>query len=195
MEEEHSTRQYNFGGVYWPRYSRSDSIASGERTIQSSSTASGERTVWSHIVPLRGSVLCSHYTSALQSRNSVKKETRTRSRRTNSAGDIWPFRILIDLILWQGLVRSEKLDSALAFDALLSLSISRSSPAFHISLAYLMDFLQPNRIGIGPLMSQEVPENPETQWCYQIMMWPALSSISHYSDIRYLLHDVPSIQF
>ena len=60
-EKEHSIRQYNFGGVYWPRYSRSDSIASGERTIQSSSTASGERTVWSYIVSLRGSVLCSHY--------------------------------------------------------------------------------------------------------------------------------------
>ena len=60
----------------------------------------------SHIVSLRRSVLCSHITS-----RSCRAETR--SRRTNSAEDIWSFRILIDLVLWQILIRSEKLDSAL----------------------------------------------------------------------------------
>ena len=52
-----------------------------------------------------------------------------------------------------------------------SLSISRPSPVCPTSLAYLMDFVQPNRIGIEPLMSQEVPGNPEIHndatrsWC------------------------------
>ena len=65
---------------------RLDSTTSRERTIQSCNTASGERTVWSHytletrwshIVSLRGSVLCSQLTSsALQSKNSIKKDWR-----------------------------------------------------------------------------------------------------------------------
>ena len=58
-----------------------------------------------------------------------------------------------------------------------------------------MNLLSSNYIEIDSLMSQEISENSETQWCYQIMMWFALSSISQYSDKRYLLHDVTSIQF
>ena len=67
----------------------------------------------SHSIASRKRTMQSYYISILQSRNSVKKKTETRSRRTNSVENIWSFRILIDLILWQILVRSEKLDSAL----------------------------------------------------------------------------------
>ena len=103
----------------------------------------------------------------------------TRSRRTEN---IWFFRILIDLILWQILVKSEKFESALfasmyirrslfAFDALFFLSISRSFSAFGIASTYFMNFLQSNRIEIDSLMSQEVSENSEIHndvirsWC------------------------------
>ena len=178
-----------------------DSIASRKRTIQIQ--------LWNHIVSLRKNVLCSHITSRscrAETRSRRKQETRIRSRKTNSVEDIWFFRILIDLIFWQILVKSKKLDFALfasmyarnacrAFDALFFLSISRSFFVCLTSLTYFMNFLQSNRIDIRSLMSQEVSENSETQWCYQIMMWFALSSISHYSDTRYLLHDVFSSQF
>ena len=77
----------------------------------------------------------------------------------------------------------------------LFISISRSSSTFHISLTYFMNFLQSNCINIESLMLQEVFENFKTQWCYQIMMWFALSLISLYSNKRYLLHDVSFTQF
>ena len=100
-------------------------IASKKR-IESTTTKS-----WCQIVSLRRSVLCSHYTLDLKSHStwnhivSLRRSVlcshitfrscraRTRSRRTNSVEDIWSFRILIDLILWQNLVKSKKLDSAL----------------------------------------------------------------------------------
>ena len=57
---------------------------------------------WCQIVSFRESVLCNHITS-----RSCK--ARIRSRRTNNIENIWSFRILIDLILWQNLIKVEKL--------------------------------------------------------------------------------------
>ena len=70
-----------------------------------------------------------------------------------------------------------------AFDASSSLSISWSSSALRISSTYLMNFLQSNHIDIDSLMPQEVFENSEIHNdAIKIMMWFALSSISHYSN-------------
>lgn len=76
----------------------SGSIASKEVCTQYVKT-------WSHIVPLRGSVLCSHL---------IPRSCRAilRSRRMNYAGGIGPFRTLIDTTLWQALIRTEKLEYA-----------------------------------------------------------------------------------
>ena len=93
-----------------------------------------------------------YYISILQTRNSIKKKTKTRSKKTNSVENIWSFRILIDLILWQILVTSEKFEFAFfasmyvrknlfTLDALFFSSISWS---FLISLTYLSKFLQSN---------------------------------------------------
>ena len=142
----------------------------------------------------------------MQSLHTRSCRTRTRSRRTNSVENIESFS------------HTNRSDSLTEFNQIRKvrictlrisvcsqcmsrircssfISISRSSSAFHISLTYLMNFLQSNCIDIESLMLQEVSENSETQWCYQIMMWSALSSISHYSDTRYLFHNVSSIQF
>ena len=49
----------------------------------------------------------------------------------------------------------------------LFLSISRSSSVCFTLLTYLMNFLQSKYMSIRSLMSQEVFENSETQWCYK----------------------------
>ena len=162
-------------------------------------------TRWNHIVSFRKSVLCSYYISILQNRNSINKKTKTRSKRTNSAENIWSFHILIDLILWQILVRSEKLEfaffasmyarkSLFAFDALFFLSISRSSSVCFTYSTYFMNFLQSNSIEIESLMSQKISENSEIHndatWCDQHSR-----SSSQNSNNWYLFHDVSTSQF
>ena len=115
----------------------------------------------------------------MQSLHTRLCKAETRSRRIEN---IWFFRILIDLIFWQILVKSEKLDfaffasmyarrSLFAFDALFFLSISRSFSALDIALTYFMNFLQSNCIDIESLMSQAIFENFEIHndvirsWC------------------------------
>ena len=107
----------------------------------------------------------SYYISILQSRNSINKKARTRSRKTEN---IWFFRILIDLILWQNLVRIEKLEFALFTSThffFIDFSIIFSSLTYHVN------FLQSNHIDIESLMSQEIFENSEIHndairsWC------------------------------
>ena len=189
MNEKQSIRQYNFEKVYWSRCSRSNSIASKKHTIQIQ--------LWNHIVSLRKSVLCSHITFRFCRAETRSRRTRIRSKRTEN---IWSFRILIDLILWQILFRSEKLDSALfasmyarnacrAFDALLFLSISRS-----FDISYELSTVKSHRYRLIDV-AKSIWEFWNSQWCYQIMMWFALSSISHYSNTEYLFLDVSFIQF
>ena len=85
-------------------------------------------TSWGQIVSSRGSVLCSHITSR-------SRRARVRFRRTDNAGDIGFFRILIDSILWQALVRTEKLESAL----FASVYARRSLPRIRC-ISFLIDF-------------------------------------------------------
>ena len=177
-----------------------DNIASRKRIIQSNSTVSKKRIVqiqrWSHIISFRESVLCSHYISILQSRNLINKKTKTRSRKTNSAEDIWSFRILIDLILWQSLVRSEKLDFALIASIhffLIDFSIIFSF-SHCIDIFYKLSIVKLHRDRFIDV-ARSIWKFWNSQWCYQIMMWLALSSISHYSNNWYLFHDVFFIQF
>ena len=146
--------------------SKSDSIASKKRTIQSrvrlevesiSLRESVLRTTraWCQIVSLRESVLCSNLTFR-------SRRTRVRSKwKINSVENIWSFRILIDLILWQILVKIEKLEFALFASMHASrirctsfLSISRLSFISLTSLTHLVNLLQSNYIDIESTRSQ-----------------------------------------
>ena len=161
------------------------------------------RNSWSQTIQLRESVLYKYdlksHSIASKKRTMQPLHTRscrakTRSRRTKTRSrteDIWSFCILIDLILWQNLVRSEKLESALF----------ASIHVFHIDFSIVSSFAHLVGISYGlrtaklhryrPIdVARSTWEPWDPQWCYQIMMWSALSSISHYSDNWYLLHDV-----
>ena len=104
----------------------------------------------------------------------------TRSKRTNSVENIWSFRILIDLILWQILVKSKKFDFAFfasmyarnacrAFDALSFLSISRSFDIF-----YELSTVKLHRYWIIDV-ANNIWKFWNSQWCY--MMWFAFSFV------------------
>ena len=157
----------------------------------------------SHIISFRKSVLCNHYISILQIRNSIKKQTRIRSKRTNNVENIWFFRILIDLILWQNLITSKKFD--FAFFASMHARRIRCIIFFIdfsiiFSFSHCIDiFYEFSIVKLHRYRIIDVANNIwkfwNSQWCYQIMMWLAFSSISHYSNNWYSFHDVSFTQF
>ena len=93
---------------------KSNNIVSKKRIIQSNNTVSKKRIVqiqkWNYIISFRKNVLCNHYISTLQNKNLINKKTKTRSKKIEN---IWFFRILIDLIFWQNLIKSKKFEFAL----------------------------------------------------------------------------------
>ena len=120
------------------------------------------------------------------------KRTKIRSKTEN----IWSFRILIDLILWQILVRSEKFESAL----FASMHVFYIDFSIVFNLTHLVDiFYELSTVKLHRYRVIDVAKNIwefwNSQWCYQIMMWFAFSSISHYSNNWYLFHDVFFTQF
>ena len=184
---------YRFEKAYYTVIARSHvNIASRER-IEFITTET-----WCHIVSLRESVLCNHITPRF-----CKAETR--SRRTNSAENIWPFRILIDLILWQILVRSKKLDFAF-FASMHARRIRCITLLIDFSIIFnfshridiSIEISTVKSLDIESLMSQAVSESFETQWCY--MMWFAFSFII--AELRQLIfvswcifHSILDIEF
>ena len=160
----------------------SDNIASRKRTMQSL-----------------------HFDFAKQERF-CKAETR--SKKSNSAENIWLFRILIDLILWQILVRSEKLESA--FFASMHARRIRC-------IIFFIDFLIISHLShfIGTFSGPSTVKS-HRYWVNEIAMWNerfetsvkslnhstsrqrvaiALSSSRLYSNEEYLLHSVSFRQF
>ena len=167
---ENSREQYNFEKVYWSWRLRSNSIVSKKRTIQF-------RITKNHIVSLRKNVLCNHITySILQSKNSINKKTKTRSKKTNSVENIWSFRILIDLIFWQILVRSKKFE--FAFFASMHTFLIDFSIIFcllHIfDIFYEFLTVKSHRYPIIDV-AKNIWKFWNSQWCY--MMWFAFSFV------------------
>ena len=98
-------KQYNFEKMYWSRCSCSNNIVS-KKTYYTNTT------IKSHNIVSKKRIMQSYYISILQNRNSINKKTKIRSRKTNNVENIWFFRILIDLIFWQILIKSKKFDFA-----------------------------------------------------------------------------------
>ena len=159
---------------------------------------------WSYIVSLRRSVLCSQITF-------WPRRARVRSRRTNNAGDIGSFRILIDLIFWQVLVRIEKLEFALFASMYARRSLSRIR-----CITFLIDFSVISHLSHFVGISSGPFTAKSHRYCVnEIAMWDkrsetfvgsmghstsrqcvaiALSPQRQYSGERYLLHGVPPTQ-
>ena len=100
----------------------------------------------------------------------------TRSRKTNSAGDIWPFRILIDLILWQVLVRSESsiLHSLHRYTSFLIDFSVIFSISHRIGISYGLSTVKLHRYRVNDV-ARNIWEFWDSQWCY--MMWFAFSFV------------------
>ena len=135
-------------------------------------------------------------------------KTEIRSRKSNSAENIWSFRILIDLILWQILVRSEKLESAL-FASMHARRIR--------CIIFFIDFLIISHLfHFIDTFSESSTVKSHKYWVNEIAMWNekfetfvkslnhntnrqrvaiAFSSSRLYSDEKYLLHNVFFRQF
>ena len=156
------------------------------------------------IVSFRENVLCSQITSR-------SRKARVRSRRTNNAEDIDFFRILIDLILWQILVRIEKLEFAFFASMYVRRSLSRIeciiflidfSVIFHLS--HFVDTFSE----LFTVKSHRDSINENAMWDEESEI--SVGSMSHrtsrqcvafsfspqrqYSGERYLFHDVFSSQ-
>ena len=71
LEEKKQTKLYRFERAYYSVITHSELDEVRQYSFE---RAYCTDTTWSHIVSLRGSVLCSHYISALQSKNSIKKD-------------------------------------------------------------------------------------------------------------------------
>ena len=109
-------------------------------------------------------------------RAETRSKTRTRLRKTNSAENIWSFRILIDLIFWQILIKSEKLESA--FFASMYIFLIDFSIIF--CLLHIFDIfygLSTAKLHRNRLIdvARSIWESWDSQWCY--MMWFAFSFV------------------
>ena len=126
----------------------SNSIASKKRTIQSRVHVLNSDSIVS-----KKRIMQSFYISISHSRS--------RKTRKKCAENIDAFRILIDLTLWQNLIKSKKFDFALFASMRVSrlrcsffLSISRSSFIFLTLLTHLLNLLQSNHIDTESMRSQ-----------------------------------------
>ena len=124
-------------------------------------------TSWSQIVSSRESVLCSHITSR-------SRKARVRSRRTNNAENIGFFRILIDPILWQILVRTEKLEFALFASMYARRSLSRIR-----CISFLIDFSTISHFShfVGTSCESSTVKS-HRYWTDEIAMWNERSETS-----------------
>ena len=126
-----------------------------------------------------------------------KAETRSKKTKTRSKiENIWFFRILIDLIFWQNLIKSKKFE--FAFFASMHVFYIDFSIVF--SFAHFVDiFYKFFTIKLHKYRVIDVARNIwkfwNSQWCYQIMIWFAFSSISQNLNNWYLFHDVSFNQF
>ena len=179
LKEKKQIRLYRFEKAYYTVIAKNHVNIVSRKLIESITTE-----IWCHIVSLRKSVLCNHITFRF-----CKAETR--SKRTNSAENIWFFRILIDLILWQILVRSEKFD--FAFFASMHVRRIRCI-IFFIDFSIIFSFS--HRIDIFyEFFTVKLHENRfidvaksiwnlwDSQWCY--MMWLAFSFVI--AELRQLI--------
>ena len=190
MKKKHSIRQYNFERMYWSKCSRSDNIVSKKR-IEFVTT-----NTWCQIISFRKSVSYNQiiqfrenvlYKYDLKSHNIVSKKRIMQSLHLDFAKQEFDQEKSIMLKIFDLFTYYYRFDILTEFNQIKKiqfrifcidvcssriwcnsfLSISQSSLTFHISLTNFMNFLQSNRINIESLMSQEIIENFETQWCYQ----------------------------
>ena len=95
-------------------------------------------------------------------------KTKTRSKRTNIVENIWFFRILIDLILWQILIKSKKLE----FAFFVSLHVFHIDFSIVFNFAHIVDIIYKfSTIKIHRNRIIDVAKNIwklwNSQWCYQ----------------------------
>ena len=130
----------------------------------------------SQAVQLRRNVLCRHYIFRLC-------RTETRSRRTNNVENIWLFRILIDLIFWQILVKSKKFESVLFVSMharrirciIFFIDFSIIFSFWHcIDIFYKLSTIKLHRNRLIDV-AKSIWELWNSQWCY--MMWFVFSFV------------------
>ena len=152
------------------------------------------------IVSLRKSVLCNQITFR-------SRRTKVRSRRTNNAEDIESFRILIDLILWQTLVKIEKLEFAFFASMYARRSLSRIECIIFLIdfsiISHLFHFVDTSSES-STVKSHRDSTNENAMWDERSETFVksmshrtsrqcvafSLSSQRQYSNERYLFHDV-----
>ena len=176
----------------------SNNTISKKRTIQS-------RMIWNYIVSLRENVLCNQITSWF-------RRARIRSKRTNNVENIESFRILIDLIFWQVLIKIEKLEFAFFASMYARRNLSRiRCIIFFIDFSIIFHFFH-----FVDIFSEFSTVKSHRYCVNEIAMWNkkfetfvksmnhntsrqcvaiTFSSQRQYSDEKYLLHDVSFTQF
>ena len=132
----------------------------------------------SHNIVSKKRIMQSLYTRFCKAETRSKK-TKTRSKRTKTRSkieNIWSFRILIDLIFWQSLIKSKKFE--FAFFASMHVFYIDFSIVF--SFAHFVDiFYKFFTIKLHKYRFIDVAKNIwkfwNSQWCY--MMWFAFSFV------------------
>ena len=152
------------------------------------------------IISFRKSVLCSQITSR-------SRKAKIRSKKTNNAENIESFRILIDLILWQILVKIEKLEFAFFASMYARKNLSRiECIIFFIDFSIIFHFFHfvDTFFEFFTIKSYRDSINENAMWNEKSEI--SVKSMNHktsrqcvafsfssqrqYSDERYLFHDV-----
>ena len=152
------------------------------------------------IISFRKNVLCSQITSR-------SRRARVRSKKTNNVEDIESFRILIDLILWQILVKIEKLEFAFFASMYVRRSLSRIECIIFLIdfsiISHLFHFVDTSS-EFSTVKSYRNSTNENAMWNEKSEIFvksmnhrtnrqcvaSSFSSQRQYSDERYLFHDV-----